>query len=320
MNFLKEQNPKLYNVYELLPERANSLIFSPDGTFILICDDEYCINKVCTKSGNMSNFAGIPNVKGYKNGPKEQAEFNQISSLTFSPDGTFLLVCDSWNHCIRKICLKSGQVSTFAGIPRAGWQNGTKEQATFRRPKSLTVSPDGTFLLVCDFGNGYSRKICTKSGKVTIPDFELNGELDPETVAFSTNGEYILHCLDEHHYIRKLDLKTGQGSIFAGFIDREGSRNGSKEKAEFYYPKNTIFSSNSKYVLVSDFYNSCIRKICMESGQVSTFAGISGEGGYRNGPKEQATFTHLRHITFSPDGKFLFICEQRTIKYIKIKN
>jgi WD40 repeat protein len=321
INFLKEQNPKLYNVYDLLPESANSLIFSPDGTFILICDNDYSIHKICVNSGKMTIFAGIPNEAGFENGPKEQATFNQISSLTFSPDGTFLLVCDCYNHCIRKICMKSGQVSTFTGIRKqSGFQNGTKEQATFRCPKSLTFSPDGTFLLVCDFGNGYIRKICTKSGKVTTPEFEQNGGFAIETVRFSPNGEYILHCVDQNHYIRKLDLKTGQGSIFAGFINQCGSINSSKEQAKFWYPLNVIFSKNGKFILVCDTFNFCIRKICLKTNQVTTFVVLTNEQGSRNGPKEQATFNYPHYQTFSPDGKFLFICDRRTIKYIKIQN
>jgi hypothetical protein len=73
-------------------------------------------------------------------------------------------------------------------------------------------------------------------------------------------------------------------------------------------------------MLISDWGNFCIRKICMKSGIVSTFAGTPNERGSRNGPKEQALFTEITKILFSPDGKFVFICDSNNLRLIKIKN
>jgi hypothetical protein len=86
-------------------------------------------------SEKVTTFAGILRRPGLINGQKEQALFNRPLSLAFSPCCTYVLVCDSYNSCIRKICLKSGQVTTFAGIPgEHGFRNGPKEQATFLLP------------------------------------------------------------------------------------------------------------------------------------------------------------------------------------------
>jgi sugar lactone lactonase YvrE len=96
----------------------------------------------------------MPYEKGFRNGPKCQALLRFPRSITLSPDGTFVLFSDSQNHCIRKICLKSEQVSTFAGIPgKKGDRTGPKEQALFNQPDHLTFSPDGKIIFVCDNNN-----------------------------------------------------------------------------------------------------------------------------------------------------------------------
>jgi DNA-binding beta-propeller fold protein YncE len=263
--------------FQIQKSYPESITFSPDGTFILVCDVcNNCIYKVVLKSGNISIFAGVPGEIGNRNGPKEQARFDYPLFATFSFDGTYVLVCEHNTNRIRKIDLKSGKVSTFAGIPdKFGSTNGPKEQAMFDFPTSLTFSPDGTFILVCDFGG---------------------------------------HC------IRKIDLKSGQVSTFAGVPIEKGSRNGLKEYATFYSPRRLTFSPDGTFVLVCSKNGQCIRKICLKSGLVSTFAGIPDQAGYRNGPKEQALFKSPRNIIFSKNKKFVIICDRTNIKYIKIRN
>jgi DNA-binding beta-propeller fold protein YncE len=255
------RDSKLFHVYEFklyLACLATDIVFSLDGTFVLVYNrNDYCIRKVDLKSGQISIFAGIPNVQGTKNGPKEQASFYCIRNLTFSPDGNFVLVCDSYT--IRKICVKTGQVSTFAGIcTEFGGRNGPKEQARFGNPSSITFSPDGTHILVCDYWNHCIRKICVKSGQV---------------------------------------------SVFAGSPRKKGHRNGSKEQALFESPNKLTFSNDGTYILMCDWWNNCIRKICVKTDQVSDFAGLSSLGAFwKDGQKEQAYFAQPQDVIFSPNG------------------
>jgi len=48
-----------------------------------------------------------------------QAQFKQPHSIQFGPDGD-LFVCDIGNHVIRRINMKTGIISTFAGTGTAG--------------------------------------------------------------------------------------------------------------------------------------------------------------------------------------------------------
>jgi DNA-binding beta-propeller fold protein YncE len=208
---------------------------------------------------------------------KENILLLRSNSLLFSRDGTFALFCESEAHCIRSMCVKTGEISTFAGVPGlSGHLDGLSSSSRFHSPEGLTFSPDGTFVLVCDYANHCIRKICLDSKQVTT---------------------------------------------FAGIPGLEGSRNGPKEQALFDIPIDITFSPDSTFVLVCDPGTHCSRKICLESGQVSTFAGSPEEGeGHRNGPKEQAVFEYPRNLIFTPDGKTILICDQNSVRSIKIKN
>lgn len=282
VNYIRKiclQTEKVSVFARITGEGLRSLTFTPDGKYILLCIKGISrIDKICVKSKQVSNFAGHQrrdNVDFIVT-QKEQATFNGPTSVIFSTDGTYILVCDMWHHCIRRICINSGQVTTFAGrVDIKGSRNGAKEQALFNYPRGLVISVDETYILVCDSWN---------------------------------------HC------IRKIDLKSKVVSIFAGIPGIKGFRNGIKNQAIFKFPKSVTIAPDGTFVLIVDGHNHCIRKICMDSEQVSTFAGIPKEIGLRNGPKEQSLFEYPISLTFSKDGKFLVICDQNKISYMKIKN
>jgi DNA-binding beta-propeller fold protein YncE len=315
--FLNERESKLFNVNELYPHKFNTVTLSPDGTFLLVNNHEkLVIDKICLKTGQLSTFAGVPYRRGITDGPKEQALFDGPLYITFSPDGLFVLVCDVYSHCIRKICLKSGQVSTFAGTPlKRGSRNGPKEQALFYGPRNLTFSKNGKYVLVCDTDNHCIRKICLQSGQVStfagvlgyggVTNSPSTRFLYPTRCVFSFCGTFVL-VADSGAYIRKICLKTLNVTKF--FC-----------RSQFKVISHIALCPDNKYALICDHYNHCIRKICFTSGQVSTFAGIFGEKGLRNGPKEQDLFSNPKSLTFKKCVKFIIIFDKNNIKYMKIK-
>jgi WD40 repeat protein len=320
--FRKES--KLYYVYDLLQTSCGSVTLSTDGTFLLGCDlKEIDIGKICLQTGQVSSLTGISD---------SNVKFDYAKSATFSPNGKYVLVCDCYNHCIRKICMKFGNMSTFAGIPsESGFENGPKKLATFNEPTSITFSPDGKYVLVCDSYNHCIRQICLENSDVStfvgITEYEgfNNGPIQwsifrhPISLTFSPCNTYILLCDFGNYCIRKICLKSKQVSTFAGNPNECGSRNGPKEQATFQEMKNLSFSPDGSFLLVCDTWNHCIRRICLKSGQVSTFAGIPKQKGSRNGPKEQALFDCPESCIFSKCGKFIIICDKNNIKYIRIK-
>jgi WD40 repeat protein len=309
-NFLRDRVTKLYNVYNLLPKTyvyTDNFTFSPDETYALFCRG-CMIYKICSESGKVTVFAG--RCSGYKNGPIRKASFRNIQNITFSPNGKFLLVCDSGNDCIRKICLESEQVSLFSGIPKINFN---------RDIRSLTFTPDSRFILVCKTFSHCITKICTKSGQETI-FVQFHKSDFPTDILFSQDGKFIFYSDVRNHCIRMICFKSSKVSTFAGVQDKNRFKNGPKEYANFNCPYKIAFSNDS--IFVCDTKNNCIRKICVKSGEVTTFAGMVHikKTRDRNGPKEQSLFKTPNSLTFSKDGKFLIICDLKNIKYIKIKN
>ncbi|MES1168552.1 MAG: hypothetical protein ABUL61_05230, partial [Oleiharenicola lentus] len=86
--------------------------------FLYVADTgNSCIRRIAP-SGAVNTLAGIPTASGKRNGPGEQALFNQPQGLVPTSSGT-LLVSDTGNSVLRQIVLGSGgandvNVSTVA--------------------------------------------------------------------------------------------------------------------------------------------------------------------------------------------------------------
>ena len=114
------------------------------------------------KDGKVYTYSGTGEI-GYKNGKREETQFNLPSGLAYS--GGVLYVADTLNNCIRTIDL-NGSSTLFAGIPgeKGGFANGSAKDAQFCEPTDIQFGKDGS-LYVLDTGNSMVRKI--KDGVVT---------------------------------------------------------------------------------------------------------------------------------------------------------
>jgi len=112
--------------------------------------------------GALTNVAGVKGQFGHVDGAAAAARFEFPLGLALDAQGT-VFVADTNNHCIRAI--KSGQVSTFAGVPKKdGHADGAAATATFRYPRGVAVDAQGT-VYVGDTENNLVRMI--KGGQVS---------------------------------------------------------------------------------------------------------------------------------------------------------
>lgn len=94
---------------------------------------------------------------GHRDGPLEDAQFNNPRQLFFDPDGN-LFVADYNNHCIRMIT-PDNMVETVVGLPgTAGMKDGGRYDALLKNPWGLAVGKDGT-VYISDYGNARIRKL-----------------------------------------------------------------------------------------------------------------------------------------------------------------
>jgi sugar lactone lactonase YvrE len=123
-----------------------------------------------TLDGEMSWVAGSGEA-GYADGPAEQAQFSTAWGITVASDGT-LYVADTGNCAVRAIT-PDGEVSTLAGGPGEGYQDGVGAEARFYYPTDVAVDEAGNVyvveswdILATNVGSNAVRMV-TPNGQVT---------------------------------------------------------------------------------------------------------------------------------------------------------
>jgi hypothetical protein len=118
------------------------------------------------------------------------------------------------------------------------------------------------------------------------------------------------------HTIRKVVLATGVVTTLAGANGTLGAVEGTGIQARFNSPRGITFSGGNLYV--ADTSNQTIRKIIVNTGEVSTFAGTVGVQGTTNGTGTAAKFNYPTGIT--NDGANLYVTDRlnHTIRKIVI--
>lgn len=104
------------------------------------------------------------------------------------------------------------------------------------------------------------------------------------------------------HNIRRIDPK-GVVTTYVG-TGQQGFHQGSSESASFSGPSSIALTPRGD-LLVTDVLNNCLRKVTKD-GMVSIFAG-TGQQGFRNGPKEQATFFYPFGMALTAHGHILVL-------------
>lgn len=134
-----------------------------DAAGILYVADTYNekIRKI-TPDGNVTTVAGN-GMYWRTNGNGTAASFYNPYGIAVDASGN-LYVADTNNNMIRKIA-PNGDVTTFAGNPTAGSNDGTGTAASFHEPTDLVVDASGN-LYVTDSLNNMIRRI-TPNGRVT---------------------------------------------------------------------------------------------------------------------------------------------------------
>ena len=138
-------------------------VFDPNDSRILYyaVDDRHCIYKYNIETNENEVFVGVENNAGYLDGERTIAKFNKPCQMCFDSQGD-LYVADRNNHCIRKIAMSTGYVSTVAGIAgKAGYRNGTDSDAQFDNPIGLAIGKDDV-LYVGDSENRAIRRVAVE--------------------------------------------------------------------------------------------------------------------------------------------------------------
>jgi hypothetical protein len=162
-------NPKTYEVTPLMKTQQGDsygLTFNPLHPNLLYISfwsnagDN--ANSICTvdvtDAENTFHRISSTNISGgHRDGEMSKAQFSQPAQIFCDADGN-IYVADYGNHCIRRIT-SDNMVETVLGVPgRAGWKDGTKEEALFYYPRGIGINSTGA-VYVADYGNMRIRKL-----------------------------------------------------------------------------------------------------------------------------------------------------------------
>jgi sugar lactone lactonase YvrE len=253
--------------------------------------------------GTATTFAGSISFNGPTNGIGPAASFYLPTGLVVDATGN-VYVADAGNNMIRKIS-PLGLVSTLAGSPIKGSQDGTGTAAGFQYPAAVAVDIAGN-VYVADQGNNLIRKV-TSAGVVTT--LAGSGEVghangvgaaasfyDVIGVAVDASGN--VYVSDQGNDLIRKITPDGTVTTFAG-SGTSGSADGTGTAASFNTPAGiTIDASGNLYV--ADEFNQKIRKIT-PAGVVTTVAG-TGATGDANGPVAASTFNYPAGVAIDANG------------------
>jgi DNA-binding beta-propeller fold protein YncE len=229
-----------------------AVVVSKSGIVYIADRENHRIRKIAL-DGTVTTLAGT-GVGGYKDGLAKEAEFKQPYGVCLDKNETAVFVADYLNHAIRKIDLKSLEVTTLAGNGTAGFVNGEGAVARFNQPYSIKFDGFDSFY-VPDQLNHTIRKV-TLSGKVTTiagsgnPGYsegigaaaQFN---NPTGVAVGPDGT--LYVADRNNNrIRKIETDTSVTTLAGTGV--EGDKNGSLSEAEFRHPLDLVVDKDRLFV------------------------------------------------------------------------
>jgi len=203
--------------------------FDREGNYYIADMSNHAIRRVDAKTGIITTLAGT-GAAGYSGdgGPASKAQLKQPHSIQFDADGD-LYICDIGNHVIRRVDMKTGTISTYAGTGKSGdTPDGSPIAGTpLKGPRSLDVDKDGNFWVAMREGNQV-LKFDIKAGKIyhiagtgkkgftgnggPAKEATLSG---PKGIAIDAEGNAWL-ADTESHSVRMINAKTGKLELIAG--------------------------------------------------------------------------------------------------------
>jgi streptogramin lyase len=279
--------------------------------------------------------------KGYSGdgGPAPKARLNQ-PFLCDIDNGGHLYIAEAFNHCVRKLDLGSGTITTVAGSGKKGYSGdgGPATQATFNEPYAVAVSP-ARDLYIVDRLNAVVRKVDGKTGIITTvagngskgyggdggpgPKAQLK---EPNDCCLDGKGGLLIADVGDWR-IRRLDLATETITTFAGTgrpagkADRgKNGDSGPANKAILIGARAVcVDSQGNTYVCEREGHS--IRKIDRE-GIITTIAGTGQPGGDGDGGSAlQARFRGPKGIRADRAGHLYVVdTENHAIRKIDAKS
>ena len=283
----------------------------------------------------ISAFAGSGE-KGFAGdgGPARAAKLDQPFDVAFDRAGN-LHFSDTFNHRIRRVDAKTGDISTVAGNGKKGFggDGGKATEAMLNEPYGVELDDHGNLFIV-DRLNFCIRKVDAKTGTISTVagtggksgyggdggPADKAGFKEPNGLCLDRMGKiYVADVADQR--VRVVDLKTGVIRTFAGNGTKKSAGDGGRlDDATFAGPRAVAFGPDECLYVVEREGNS-VRRVNVAKGTIERFAGTGKKGYTGDGGKAlEATFDGPKEIDIDKDGNvFVVDTENEAIRRIDAK-
>ena len=262
-------------------------------------------------------------------GQATEAKMRGPFGVLRGPDGC-LYVCDTYNHCMRKIDAQ-GMVNTVAGKGgEKGYagDGGLATEALLNEPYEVRFDEAGHMYFV-EMMNHVIRKVDKKSGEISTiagtGDKGFSGDGGPakrakfnrpHSIQFGPKGNLFV-CDIGNHRIRKVDMKTGIISTFSGTGKKATTKNGGKiSEVHLNGPRAIDVVGNTMWLALRE--GNAVYRLELDKGTIHHEAGTGKKGFTGNGgPAKKATLSGPKGIAVGPNGNiYLADTESHSVRMI----
>ncbi|MCA8939538.1 MAG: hypothetical protein KDB07_07010, partial [Planctomycetes bacterium] len=308
---------------------VSGLACAPDGTLYISESGNHVVRAIHAAHMHFDPTQGYINTlvgdgsydAAGDGGPYHHADLASSDGLVIDRKFGVAYISDAGRHVVRKVDLKTGFITTFAGQDSMSGNTGDSGPATsalLNTPTHLGISADHK-LLICDTQNNRVRAVDLVTGIIT--NFAGNaagsngytGDNGPATSAtlFSPNGIAVLQNGDvfisdtNNHAIRKVQFGSGTITTVAGGNSAGYTGDyGSALSAQLDTPLG-LDIDGAGWIYVAEFNNHVIRRIDTVNDYVETIAGTGSSGGVTPGDPLSSTLSMPTDVAISLDGKIL---------------
>jgi len=256
---------------------------------------------------------------------REPNPINCLANPGICPEGQ---VCNSQTHLCRvpRLELVAGTIGGPGNADDVG------ENARFYGPAGVALDGVGNvYVYVADQDSHTIRRVVLSTGEVTTiaGTAGIKDKADGigaaarfnQPSAVTVDGAGNLYVADYgNHSIRKVVLRDGTVTTIAGTPGVSGRTDGPLASAQFDGPVDLTIGAPSK-LYVADNRNHAIRAVDLDTGTVSTLAGMMGMAGSKDETGQAARFNRPAALVADATGK-LFVADtyNHTIRMVDLNS
>jgi sugar lactone lactonase YvrE len=258
-------------------------------------------------------------------------DVNNPYGLTFGPDQA-LYFCDLGNQRVRRLDLKTRQMSTIAGNGERSYagDGGAATAAALNMPHEVQFDAAG-HMYIAERDNHVVRKVDAKSGIISTlagtgaPGFAGDGGpaaraqlRQPHSIAVDPRGKLLI-CDIGNHRIRQVDLASGVIETFGGTGERQPTPDGAPVKAApLNGPRTMAFDREGDLYLALREGNA-IYRIASKAGTIHHLAGTGAEGySGDGGPARAAKLAGPKGLACADGRLYVADTESHVIRVIEL--